>query len=199
MTHRTAALLDLLVPVRNAPVASAATRAVLCAAGGVLLLALLSQVRVPIGPVPVTGQTLGVLLVGAAFGAPLGIATVAAYLALGAAGLPVFAGGQAGVAYALGPTGGYLVGFALAAALLGRLAARGWDRGLLSCAAAMLLANAVVYVPGLLWLRYSLGLDWGATLAAGLTPFVLGDLVKLAIAAAALPAAWRLAGREPGA
>jgi biotin transport system substrate-specific component len=195
MTHRTAALLDHLVPVRSAPAAGAVARALLCAAGGVLLLALLSQVRVPIGPVPVTGQTLGVLLVGAAYGAPLGLATVAAYLVLGALGLPVFAGGEAGVAYALGPTGGYLVGFALAAALLGRLSTRGWDRSPLSCALAMLLANAVVYVPGLLWLRQSLGLDWPSTLAAGLTPFVLGDLVKLAIAAAALPAAWRVVGR----
>jgi len=195
MTQRTAALLDHFVPARGAPALAAAARSVACAAGGVLLLALLSQVRVPIGPVPVTGQTLGVLLVGAAFGAPLGLATVALYLAMGACGLPVFAGGQAGLAYALGPTGGYLVGFALAAALLGRLSARGWDRSVLTCAAAMLLANAAIYLPGLLWLRHYLGLDWGATLAAGLAPFVLGDLVKLAIAAAALPGAWRLAGR----
>lgn len=195
MTHRTAALLDHVVPVRT-PALSAAARAFLCAGGGVLLLALLSQVRVPIGPVPVTGQTLGVLLVGAAFGAPLGLATVSLYLLLGAAGLPVFAGGEAGLAYAFGPTGGYLVGFALAAALLGRLAARGWDKGVLSCAAAMVLANVVVYVPGLLWLKLSLGLGWQATLAAGLAPFLLGDAVKLAIAAAALPAAWRLVGRQ---
>src|SRR5690606_7512035 len=123
----------------------------------VLLLALLSQVRVPVGPVPVTGQTLGVLLVGAGFGAPLGLATVGAYLLLGALGLPVFAGAAAGVAYALGPTGGYLVGFVMAAALLGRLSRRGWDRRLRSSVAAMLLANALVYVPGLLWLRGSLG------------------------------------------
>jgi biotin transport system substrate-specific component len=181
MTHRTAALLDHVVPVRT-PALSAAARAFLCAGGGVLLLALLSQVRVPIGPVPVTGQTLG--------------ATVSLYLLRGAAGLPVFAGGEAGLAYAFGPTGGYLVGFALAAALLGRLAARGWDKGVLTCAAAMVLANVVVYVPGLLWLKLSLGLGWQATLAAGLAPFMLGDAVKLAIAAAALPAAWRLVGRQ---
>ena len=196
MTQRNAALIDQLVPVRHVPVAGAATRTVLCVGLGVLLLALLSQVRVPVGPVPVTGQTLGVLLVGAGFGAPLGLATVGAYLLLGALGLPVFAGAAAGVAYALGPTGGYLVGFVMAAALLGRLSRRGWDRRLRSSVAAMLLANALVYVPGLLWLRGSLGLDWGATLAVGLTPFVLGDLVKLGIAAAALPLAWRLAGRR---
>src|SRR5690606_26865723 len=196
MTQRTAALLDHIAPVRSAPVVFSALRAGLCVAAGVLLLAALSQLRVPIGPVPFTGQTLGVLLVGAAFGAPLGLLTVAAYLLLGAVGLPVFAGAESGVTYALGPTGGYLLGFALAAAALGYLVRRGWDRNVLTCAAAMLLANALVYVPGLLWLRTSLGLSWQATLAAGLTPFLLGDLIKLLIAAAALPAAGRAVGRQ---
>ncbi|HEX7001697.1 MAG TPA: biotin transporter BioY [Trueperaceae bacterium] len=196
MTHRTAALLDHIAPVRGAPAASAALRALVCVMAGVILLALLSQVRVPTLPVPFTGQTLGVLLVGGAFGAPLGLVTVVAYLLLGSIGLPLFAGAESGVAYALGPTGGYLLGFALAAGVLGYLSRRGWDRNVLTCAAAMVLANALIYVPGLLWLRASLHLSWEATLAAGLTPFLLGDLIKLLTAAAALPAAWRAVGRR---
>lgn len=162
---------------------------------GVLLLALLAQVRLQIGPVPITGQTLGVLLLGAAYGLPLGLYSVLAYTLLGAAGLPIFAAGGSGLAYLLGPTGGYLAGFVLAAALLGYLTRRGWDRNMASCAAAMGLASLAIYLPGLTWLRYVAGLDWGATLAAGLTPFLVGDAIKLAIAAVVLPAAWRLSRR----
>lgn len=162
---------------------------------GVLLLALLAQARVQIGPVPITGQTLGVLLLGAAYGVPLGLVTMGAYLVLGAVGVPLFAGGASGLAYAVGPTGGYLLGFVIAAALLGYLSRRGWDRGLLSCALMMALASAVIYVPGVAWLKQALGTSWSAAVAAGLTPFLIGDAVKLAIAAAALPGAWRLLGR----
>ena len=193
------ALIDRLIPaIWSQPGSRLATVLTTIAkiAVGVLLLALLAQLRLQLGPVPFTGQTLGVLLLGAAYGAPLGAVTTSSYVLLGAIGLPLFAGGQSGFAYALGPTGGYLVGFVFAAALLGYLAGRGWDRSLTTCALAMLLANVVIYLPGLAWLQQALGLSWSATIAAGLTPFVAGDLVKLAIAAAVLPAAWRLLGKK---
>lgn len=179
-----------------APRTDARVAAVVKVAVGVLLLTLLAQVRVQIGPVPITGQTLGVLLLGAAYGLPLGLVSVGAYLALGAAGLPLFAGSASGLAYLVGPTGGYLLGFVLAATLLGYLARRGWDRGVLSCALMMMLASAVIYVPGVLWLKQVLGIGWSAALAAGVTPFLVGDLVKVAIAASALPGAWRLLGPQ---
>mgnify|MGYP001242775023 FL=1 len=179
-----------------APRADARVAAIVKVAVGVLLLAVLAQLRVQIGPVPITGQTLGVLLLGAAYGLPVGLVSVGAYVALGAVGLPVFAGGESGVAYMAGPTGGYLLGFAVAAALLGFLSRRGWERSLASCALAMLLASVTIYLPGVTWLKLSLGMSWSAAVAAGLMPFLIGDAVKLALAAAALPAAWRLLGEE---
>lgn len=184
-------LLAALLPA-PASAARARLRTASLVAGGVAFLALLAQLRLQLGPVPLTGQTLGVLLLGAAYGARLGVATTGAYLLLGAAGLPLFTGAQGGVAHLLGPTGGYLLGFVAAAALLGALARRGWDRSVPLTALAMLLANAVIYLFGLAWLHAALGGSWSQTLAWGLVPFVLGDLVKLAGAALLLPAAWRL-------
>ena len=177
-----------------APRADARVATVVKVAVGVLLLAVLAQVRVQIGPVPITGQTLGVLLLGAAYGLPLGLASVGTYLVLGALGAPLFAGGASGLAYLAGPTGGYLVGFVLAVALLGHLSRRGWDRGVVSCCLMLIAANLVIYLPGVLWLKQTLGTSWGATLAAGVTPFLVGDAVKVAIAVVALPGAWLLLG-----
>ncbi|MCC6309445.1 MAG: biotin transporter BioY [Trueperaceae bacterium] len=200
----TSPLIDRLVPARS-PRASATPRASLAASSlrqvalvvaGVAFLALLAQLRLQIGPVPVTGQTLGVLLLGAAYGVRLGTLATGAYLLLGAAGLPIFTGGQAGLAYALGPTGGYLLGFVVAAALLGYLAERGWDRTLGSAALAMLVASCVIYACGLAWLHVVLGGAWLRTLQVGLFPFLLGDLLKLLVAAVSLPAAWRFVGRR---
>jgi len=164
---------------------------------GVVLLALLAQVRLQVGPVPITGQTLGVLLIGAGYGLSLGLTTVLAYLLLGAVGLPLFAGGASGLAYLAGPTGGYLVGFVLATALLGLFVRRAWDRSMASCAVAMLVASLAIYLPGLVWLKLYLGLEWAATIGVGLTPFLGGDIIKLVIAAVALPGAWRLLGHKP--
>ncbi|HET8984175.1 MAG TPA: biotin transporter BioY [Trueperaceae bacterium] len=178
-----------------APRADARVAAVVKVAVGVLVLALLAQVRVQIGPVPITGQTLGVLLLGAAYGLPLGLVSMGAYLALGAAGAPIFAGSASGLAYLAGPTGGYLAGFVFAAALLGYLSRRGWDKDVVSCALMMLLASVIIYVPGVTWLRQVLGSGWSAAFAAGVTPFLVGDAVKLAIATVALPGAWRLLGK----
>jgi len=161
---------------------------------GSALIALAAQVRIPLpfSPVPVTGQTFAVLLVAAALGR-LGLASVIAYLVEGALGLPVFAGGGFGVATIVGPTGGYLIGFALAAALIGSAAERGWDRHLLTALAAMLLGEIAVYVCGLAWLaRFPLSVP---LLDAGLIPFIPGDLVKMVLAAVALPGAWRIVRR----
>lgn len=160
--------------------------------GGSVLIALAAQVAIPLpfSPVPVTGQTYAILVVGAALGSRLGLATVALYIAEGSAGLPVFApGGAVGIARLLGPTGGYLVGFAAAAFAVGWLSERGWDRHLVRCALAMLAGEVVVYAFGLPGLARFVPAD--RILAAGLLPFVPGDLVKLVLAAATPPAAWR--------
>ncbi|MFA5550586.1 MAG: biotin transporter BioY [Trueperaceae bacterium] len=186
-------LIDRLAPARGAA-ANVSLRPLLLVGAGVAFLALLAQLRVQIGPVPITGQTLGVLLLGAAYGARFGVLTTGAYALLGVAGLPLFAGGGSGAAYLLGPTGGYLIGFVAAAGLLGALAQRGWDRTYLSAALAMLAATLVIYLFGVTWLSFALG-DLGAALAAGLVPFVPGDLIKLGAAVALLPSAWRLLGR----
>jgi biotin transport system substrate-specific component len=191
-------LIDTLVPVRRA-----ALRVPLQLALGVLLMALLAQLRIEIGPVPITGQTLGVLLLGAAYGMRLGALTMLLYLLTGGLGVGVFAGGGAGWSYFGGTTAGYLLSYPFAAALVGYLAQRGWDRRLTTAACAMLLGNLLIYLPGLLWLstfadRYApagtSALAW--TLSAGLYPFIPGDLVKLALAAALLPLAWRLLGHR---
>jgi len=188
-------LVDALVPAARSE-RGARVRAATLVIVGVALLAVLAQLRVQIGPVPVTGQTLGVLLLAAAYGTRLGVLSSLAYVALGAAGLPLFAGWQSGLAYVAGPTGGYLLGFVAASLLLGALVRRGWDRSYLRTAVAMALANAVIYLLGLAWLHVVLGGSWARTLAVGLTPFLLGDALKLAIAVGLLPSAWRLLGRR---
>lgn len=160
-----------------------------------VFIALTAQVSLPLpfSPVPITGQTFGVLLTGAALGWRRGTLAVLAYLAEGSAGLPVFAGGTGGLARLLGPTGGYLVGFVLAALVVGWLAGRGWDRRPLTTALSMLVGNLVIYGFGLPWLAVYVGVD--RVLALGLLPFIPGDLLKLALAVAVLPGAWGVLGR----
>ena len=158
-------------------------------------VALTAQVQIPLWPVPITLQTLGVLLTGAVLGSRLGALTLLVYLAEGAIGLPVFAGPSAGIARIAGPTGGYLIGFVFAAALVGRLAERGWDRHIWSAAAAMLLGNLVIYAFGVSWLGVALG-DAGAAISRGLLLFIPGDLIKIAVAALVLPGAWALTNRQ---
>ena len=168
---------------------------------GCALLWVSAKVKVPFWPVPMTLQTFAVMALAAAYGSRLGVATVVAYLAAGAAGLPVFTNTPpeiAGPAYFLGPTGGFLIGFVAAAVIVGYAADRNWDRSVPKLLAAMLAADLVVFAMGLAWLGLAvpaLGYSWGL-LEAGLFPFLLGDLLKVLIAALAVPAAWRLA---PGA
>ena len=163
--------------------------------GGSLAVAVSAQLQyvLPFTPVPITGQTLAVLLVGTALGSRRGAVAMAVYLAEGAAGLPVFAGGGRGLHWLLGPTAGYLWSLPLAAWLVGWLAERGWDRSFLRATAAMLIGNGVIYLVALPWLAAFVGPDRVA--AAGLFPFVLGDLIKIGVAATVLPTAWSVIGR----
>ncbi|MGH2706035.1 MAG: biotin transporter BioY [Actinomycetota bacterium] len=167
---------------------------------GALLVALAAQIRIPLPftPVPITGQTFAVLLVGATLGATRGAASLVLYVLLGAAGLPFYAGGAAGWKVVQGPTGGYLIGFVAAAWLTGYLAERRWDRRLSSALGAMLSGSVLIYLIGLPWLSWSLGTGLTKTLELGLYPFVPGDILKLYLAGAALPGAWKVIGRgEP--
>lgn len=155
--------------------------------GGVLLLALGAHITIPLKPVPITGQTFAVLLVAAALGWRRGYSAMILSIVLGTAGLPIFASVSSAVTY------GYLAGFALAALVVGWLAERGWDRAVLTSMAAMLLGEVAIYACGLPWLARFTG--WDGAIAFGLLPFLVGDGIKLALAAALLPAVWRLIGR----
>lgn len=188
-------LAAVLWPARRAPALRAA-RAVLLALVGSLLIAVCAHIKVPMVPVPMTMQTFAVLLVGMAFGFRLGLATVLLYLAEGLAGLPVFTNPGAGPAYLLGPTGGYLIGFAVAAALVGWLGGRGWDRSVWTATVAMTLGTACIFVLGVGWLATLIGVD--QAIAAGLTPFVYGAAAKILLAALLLPVAWSLVDRFRG-
>ncbi|MGV6847623.1 MAG: biotin transporter BioY [Marinibacterium sp.] len=186
-------LADALAPTQKT--ARRVTRILLVVAG-IVALAVAAKIKVPMWPVPITMGTFAVLGIGAAYGPRLGLATILGYLIVGALGFDVFAGSSAeksGLAYMMGGTGGYLVGYVLATLALGVLARRGWDRSVLWMALAMLIGNALIYVPGLLWLGTLYGWD-KPILEWGLTPFLIGDALKLALAAALLPALWRLVG-----
>jgi len=172
------------------------------AVAGTALIAISAKIQVPFWPVPMTLQTFAILVIAMAYGWRLGSATVLLYLAEGAMGLPVFAGGG-GIAYFAGPTTGYLFGFLIAAALVGALAERGWDRSVVRTLLANTAGTAMIFVPGVLWLAFFLGgakgLDPAAALVAawtaGALPFLAGAAAKIALAAAVMPFAWRLVGR----
>ncbi len=170
--------------VRRVPVRGRAARLGLALLGS-LALALFAKVQVPFVPVPLTGQTLGLLLLGAFFGSRLAAGAAVLYLVEGALGLPVFARGG-GLGYLLGPTGGYLAAFPLAAFLVGWLFERGAGKSTLTAFLALLLGAAAVYLVGLPWLGLYLGLGVPKTLALGLFPFVAGDLTKAALATLAV-------------
>lgn len=168
--------------------------------GGALLTAAVAQVALPLPftPVPLTGQTFGVLLVAAVAGPTRGTLSQLLYVLLGAVGLPFYAGGGHGWHVVTGATGGYLLGFMVAAAIVGWCARRGWDRSPARTAAAFLLGNLVIYLFGVTWLWLSVPTisTPAQAIAAGLTPFIIGDAVKIALAMALLPLAWRLLPRS---
>jgi biotin transport system substrate-specific component len=174
--------------VRTHPV----VRELVLVAGGVALMGLLAQVVVPLPftPVPLTGQTFGALLLGGAYGMVRAGASMTAYLLVGALGAPVFAGASSGISFA-SPTAGYLVGMLLAAALVGWAADRRWDRRLGSSLVAMLAGSVVVYAVGATWLGFALDTDAATAFELGVSPFLVGDALKLALAAALLPACWK--------
>ena len=164
---------------------------------GILLLAVAAKIKVPMWPVPITMGTFAVLTLGAAYGMRLGLVTILGYMIIGALGFDVFAGSSAeqfGLSYMMGGTGGYLLGYVLAVLALGALARSGWDRSVPKMAGAMLLGNALIYVPGLIWLGMLYGWD-KPILAWGLTPFLLGDALKLGLAAVLMPMIWKLVSR----
>ena len=173
-------------------------RNLLLALGGSLALVISAKAQVPFWPVPMTMQTFVVLVIGMTFGWRLGAATVLLYLAEGATGLPVFANSPErgiGVAYMVGPTGGYLAGFVLAALVTGVLAERGYGRSVLSAFAVLLAGVVAIYLPGVLWLGAVVGWD-KPLLSLGVLPFLPAELLKVALAASVLPLAWRIARSE---
>ncbi|HEY8817712.1 MAG TPA: biotin transporter BioY [Candidatus Limnocylindrales bacterium] len=190
-------LADFLVPISVGERLNARLRHILLIASGALLIYLTAQVYIARTPVPLTGQTFGVLIVGGALGARRGFAAVALYVLLGLVGLPFFAEAKGGSAVILGATGGYLIGFIVAGAIVGRLAELGWDRHIGGAIGMMLVGSVVIYAIGLPWLGITLQLSPAATIAAGLTPFVAWDSAKLAVAAGIFPTAWWLIGRRP--
>lgn len=159
---------------------------------GVGILAVSARIQVPFYPVPVTMQTLAVMMIAMAYGSKLGTTTLFSYLLAGFLGAPVFAGG-AGFAYMAGPTGGYLAGFLLVGVVLGALADRGWTRNWQTTAAAMLVGTAIIYLLGVTWLSQLIGFDKAITF--GLVPFIYGDILKLVIAAAAVPYMWKIVAK----
>ena len=191
---------DFLVPIRVSDRMHTRVRHIALVAIGVLLIALGAKVSIhlPDNPVPITGQTFGVLVAGGALGFRRGIAAAAIYVLLGVVGLPFFAFGDAGIQILWGARGGYLIGFIVAAAIVGRLAELGWDRNILGAIGAMLIANAAIYVIGVPWLAVTAGYGPEEAIQKGFLSFVVGDAIKLALAAAAFPVAWWFVGRRPG-
>ena len=183
-------LVDVLLPRQQRSWLLDATLVILFSA----FVGLTAQVEIPLWPVPLTLQTLGVLFTGAVLGSRRGALALLLYLAEGVVGLPVFAGGASGVAQLLGPTGGYLVGFVVAAGIVGWLAECGWDRRLVWTVLAMLIGNLTIYALGVAWLAVFLG-DLRDALVQGMLIFVPGDLIKIVIATLALPGGWVLARR----
>ncbi len=162
---------------------------------GIALLTIAAKIRVPMWPVPMTMQTFAVLTIGAGLGLRLGLASLLGYVVLGAAGVAVFAGDSAGIGYMAGPTAGYLVGFVVAAAAMGAMARKGWDRSVLTMAGAMILGNAIIYVFGLAWMAHLFGAAKGTAwvMQYGMTNFLVGDALKLVLAALVVPGLWKLA------
>lgn len=194
MRDQTAAQPTLVSAVWSASESTGFLRQAVLAIAGTVLLTISAKIQVPFWPVPMTMQTFAVLVLAMAFGPRLGVATVALYLTEGAFGLPVFAGPGIGLAYLAGPTGGYLIGFMAAAIVVGALARKGWDRNILSGLAAFLIGDVIIFAFGVGWLSIIVGLE--KAFLAGMLPFLPGEAVKIALAAALLAASWRFVQRR---
>jgi biotin transport system substrate-specific component len=187
-----AALIDRIVP------RSALNSAALIASGAVIT-AYAAQLVIPMWPVPITAQTLAVLLVGSVLGATRGAISLMVYFSMGAVGLPVF---SAATSLSFGPTFGYLIGFVAAASVVGWLSQRGWHKSVAGVLGSFAIANSVIYLFGLPWLAFALGAlgianDFVSVTAVGLAPFIVGDVLKMILAAALLPLAWKLLEKRP--
>lgn len=190
---------DFLVPVGLGERVSPRLRNVVLVIAGAILIYLTAQIAIPIAgnPVPITLQNFGVLVVGGALGLRRGGLAAFLYVALGVIGLPFFAEHKGGVSVILGATGGYLVGFVLAGALVGRLAELGWDRRIAGAIGATALGTLMIYLVGVPWLAATTGMSLSQAIEKGLLPFVVVDTVKLLAAAAVFPVAWWVVGRRP--
>lgn len=199
-TERGITIADFLVPIRVAEPLSVRVRHIALIVAGAMLIYLSALVVIPLAftPVPITGQTFGVLLVGGALGFRRGLASVALYVLVGLVGVPFFAENKGGVEVILGGTGGYLVGFIVAGAIVGRLAELGWDRTIVGSIAAMAIGSLVIYAVGVPWLAVVAGFGPLEAIEKGLTPFLLTDTIKLLAVAGLFPAAWWIVGRRPG-
>ncbi|EPX83599.1 biotin transporter BioY [Salipiger mucosus] len=189
--HRQAVLVEMVMPGRAAWTGFRPFGLVLV---GVFALTLAAKTVVPMWPVPMTMGTFAVLTLGAVYGPRLGLITVMAYLACGALGLDVFSGtasSETGLAYMVGPTGGYLAGYVFAVLVIGLAARAGWDRSVPRMALSLLAGNVVIYLPGLAWLGVLFGWD-RPLLAWGVEPFLVGDVLKLCLATCVTPLAWRM-------
>src|SRR6476659_8221435 len=172
------------------------TRSVSLAVVFSLLTALAAQIVIPIGPVPITAQTFAVLLTGALLGSRLGAMAMIVYLVEGASGLPFFYGGHGGLTHLLGPTGGYLVAFPAAAFITGAFAENGWDKRFLTAVAAMFAGSAIIIVAGWAWFAFVTHTAPGAAFKHSIAPFLMGDVIKIALAASVLPTGWSLLKRK---
>jgi biotin transport system substrate-specific component len=179
------------------PRSTALSNAVLVVSG-VLGLAVLAQIAVPVpgSPIPVTGQTLGVLILGTTYGSSLGFTTFAMYILAGIAGAPVFADGRHGLDRLIGASGGYLIGMLVATFVLGQLARFRLDQKFLTALPSMLIGTILTFAFGLFWLHQYTGKSWSWTIDNGLTPFIIGEVLKIAIAGTSLPAIWRVVNRK---
>lgn len=186
-THTT--LLDAAIP------GTGLLRDIVLVGSFTLLTAVFARFSIWIGPVPVSGQTFAVLLAGALLGSRRGALSQLSYLAVGLTGIPYWfaLGGAPGIARLVGPTGGYLLGFAAAAFIVGWLTERGWDKHSWTAAVAMIAGSVVMYIAGLSWLAHYVQPD--RLLQAGLYPFIAGDLIKIALASVLLPSGWLLLRR----
>ena len=198
-TEKGLTIADFLVPIRVGERTSPRLRNVGLVLAGALLIYLTARVSVPIpgNPVPFTLQTFGVLVAGGALGLRRGGMAAAVYVLLGLVGLPFFAEGKGGLEVITGARGGYLVGFILAGALVGRLAELGWDRRFAGSLGAAALGTSVIYAIGVPWLAVTTGMSGEEAVANGLAPFLGYDIVKALAAAAVFPAAWWVVGRRP--
>ena len=179
------------------PRSTALSHAVLVVSG-VLGLAALAQIAIPVpgSPVPITGQTLGVLILGTTYGSTLGTTTFAMYILAGIAGAPVFADGGHGLDRIVGAKGGYLIGMLVATFVLGQLARFRLDQKFLTALPSMLIGTVITFSFGLVWLHQKTGETWNSTFEKGLAPFIVGEVLKIAIAGTALPAIWRVVNRK---